>query len=155
MLLSLQKSYHTLALRACLVGLLGFISLSTTGCFVHRHTVGKGPYGKVNRSKLVKLGSKKTLYLFWGGISLNHPDIERMAEGFENYQVKTSFNWVDGLVSGLTGGIFSMRTVKVFVWRDDWQKMRDQKKRGKTQPPVSQPNPSPTPAPAPAPTPTN
>ena len=43
------------------------------------------------------------------------PDVKSMIGDRKDFQLKTSFNFVDRLVTGLTSGIFCMRTVKIIV----------------------------------------
>jgi len=82
-----------------------------TSCMVNRHTVGDGPVGKSGRTEIYS--STKQMYLFWGIMPLGFatPDVPK--DG--NYQIKTSFNIVDDILTGITGGVFSMRTVRVIV----------------------------------------
>jgi len=95
------------------ISLLFLILLSLNSCFVNRTTIGNGPIGK---GESVRYSHKKQMYLFWGLMALNQSQPQLPAEC--GYQLKSSFNFVDALVSGLTGGIFSMRTVKVLVFKD-------------------------------------
>ncbi len=53
----------------------------------------------------------KQCYLFWGLIPLGFTNVSTPAE--QPCQVKTYFNFWDWLVSGITGGIFTMQTIKV------------------------------------------
>jgi hypothetical protein len=92
---------------------LFLILLSLNSCFVNRVTVGEGPIGK---GESVRYSHKKQLYLFWGLVAINQSQPKLPAEC--GYQIKSSFNAIDGIVSALTGGIFSMRSVKVLVFRD-------------------------------------
>ena len=94
--------------------ILGFTVLSLNSCYVNRTTVGEGPVGK--GSPTVRYSHAKQLYLFWGAVSLgqSQPVLPQDC----GYQVKSSFNFIDMLVTGLTGGIFGMRTVKILVHKD-------------------------------------
>jgi hypothetical protein len=92
---------------------LFLVLVSLNSCYVNRTTVGNGPVGK---AESVRYSHKKQLYVLWGLMALKHAQPETPIEC--GYQIKTSFNAVDAIVSVLTGGIFSMRTVKVLVFKD-------------------------------------
>ena len=116
------------------------LTLSLNSCFVNRTTVGNGPMGKIES---VKYAKDKQMYLFWGAWAINKANPHTPAEC--GFQVKTSFNFIDMLVSTITVGIFSMRTVKILVYKDspcdpavqrierklEKKEMREQKEIGK------------------------
>ena len=85
--------------------------LSLNSCYINRTTVGDGPVGK--DTPATHYSHAKQMYVLWGLLPLKHT--QPAAPIGCGYQVKTSFNFVDALVSGLTAGIFSMRTVKIMV----------------------------------------
>ena len=91
--------------------LLLAISAALTSCYVTRTTIGTGPMGN---DKTAKVYSKvKQGYLLGGLIPLatkqaGMPD-------HTHVQVKTSFKFVDMLISGITFGIYSQQTVEVLV----------------------------------------
>ena len=85
-------------------------SLSLSSCFVNRTTVGDGPVGKNG----VRYSHVKQMSLFWGLWAFKGHPQPAVPPGC-GYQVKTSFNFIDGLVTTLTGGIFGMRSVKIMV----------------------------------------
>ena len=95
------------------ISLLFLVLLSLNSCYVNRTTVGNGPIGK---GESVRYSHKKQLYLFWGLVAINQSQPQLPVEC--GYQIKSSFNAIDAIVSGLTGGIFSMRSVKVLVFKD-------------------------------------
>ena len=90
-------------------------SLCLNSCMTHRHTVGDGPVGKIGR--IDTYSTTKQMYLFWGLMPLGHSQGAIPTHG--NYQIKTSHNIVDAFLTGITGGIFSVRTVKVYVKKGD------------------------------------
>ncbi len=95
------------------ISMLALVLCSLNSCYVNRTTVGDGPRGKVDA---VKYDKSKQLYLFWGLVALGHSQPSIPVEcGFE---VKSAFNFWDMLVSGITAGIFGMRTTKILVFRD-------------------------------------
>ena len=60
----------------------------------------------------------RSMYLFWGLLPVGKPAITQPVE-IEPCQVRTSTEFVDGLVSIITGGIFSMQTVGVMAKRSE------------------------------------
>jgi hypothetical protein len=102
----LMKSYFRLSLIA-------LILFGLNSCYVTRTTVGDGPKGK---AEAVKYDKSKQFYLFWGLMALGHNQPQLPAEC--GFQVKSVFNFWDMLVSGITGGIFSMRSTRILVYRD-------------------------------------
>jgi len=101
-----MKNYILIAITFC-------ITLSLNSCYVNRTTIGDGPMGKIDGVKFSKV---KQMYLVWGLIPLGHsqPVLPQQC----GYQVKSCFNFWDALVSSITGGIFSMRTVKIIVYKN-------------------------------------
>ncbi|MFI5140352.1 MAG: hypothetical protein ACHQIM_21210 [Sphingobacteriales bacterium] len=57
------------------------------------------------------------MYLLWGALSLGQNSTPPTPTQC-GFQVKSCFNFWDMLVTGITGGIFGMRTVKVLVFKD-------------------------------------
>lgn len=90
------------------------VIFSLSSCYINRNTVGNGPAGKAGET--VKYSKQKQMYLFWGLMALKPSEPRVPVEC--GYQVKSSFNVIDAIVSTITGGIFSMRTVKVIVFKD-------------------------------------
>ena len=99
--------------KALKFGTMFVVLISLNSCFVNRTTVSNGPNGK---GESVRYSHKKQLYVFWGLLALN-PSQPKLPETC-GYQLKSSFNFADVLVTSITGGIFSMRTVKVLVFKD-------------------------------------
>jgi len=90
------------------------VILSLNSCFINRQPVGYIQTGK--GIETVKYTKKKQMYVLWGLMALKHPEVKTPTEC--GYIVKTSFNGIDAIVTILTGGIFSMRTVKIEVLKD-------------------------------------
>jgi len=119
---------------------LSLFALSMSSCFVNRHTVGEGPIGKSGPT--AKFSHNKQIYLFWGLVSLGQSS--PVAPPDCGYQIKSCFNFFDCLATTVTGGIFSMRNVKILVNKDsrcdpavmklerkvDKDLMKDQKHQG-------------------------
>jgi hypothetical protein len=93
---------------------VGLFALSMSSCFVNRSTVGDGPVGKSKST--VKFSHSKQLYLFWGLVSLGQSSPTPPPDC--GYQIRSCFNLADCIVSTVTGGIFSMRNVKILVNKD-------------------------------------
>ena len=95
---------------------LGLALLSLSGCFVNRHTVGDGPRGGAFEDKTV-YSKAKQFYVLAGLVPLGRTHNLTPPSG--NYQIKSSYNFVDMLINGLTLGFVNSRTVKVLVWPEE------------------------------------
>ena len=77
------------------------------GCSTHIHTIGDGPQTGVN-------SSAKQWYALYGLVALNEVDVDAMADGAANYEIKTQTSFVDILISGFTNYVtVSCRSVTV------------------------------------------
>lgn len=94
------------------------ILLTFSSCMTTRTTIGEGPVGKGEAKKVCS--KTKQVYLFWGLMSLGNSQPKVPSHG--NVQIKTSYNVADALVSGLTGGLFAMQTIKVLIKKEDFFK---------------------------------
>jgi hypothetical protein len=83
-----------------------FTLMMLAGCFTHEHIVGTGAATGYTESA-------KQWYLLWGGMALNNVDTKAMSGAAQNYKIITQSSVVDIIISGLTAGIISPRTVKV------------------------------------------
>ena len=84
-----------------------FILLLNVGCYTNKHVVGQGATGSTKTTA-------KQWYAFWGLLPISHPSTNAMAAGSANYEVKTQFTFVDGLISIFTGIVtIAPRTVEV------------------------------------------
>ena len=88
------------------VALLLVISTMMTSCYVQTSVVGQGGQGK----ETVK---KWNHYLVNGLIPVGVSKPEVMAGGAKDYTVVTKHSFVNGLLSGLTFGIYSPTTTTV------------------------------------------
>lgn len=77
-----------------------------TSCYSYTSVVGEGARGN-------KEVTKWNHYLIYGLAPVGVSDSKAMAEGAENYEVKTEQTFINGLVSGLTLGIYSPSTTTV------------------------------------------
>lgn len=108
-----------------------------TSCFTTRTSVGDYRIvTKADKAASYTYSKGKQCYLFWGLIPLGHARVAVPRDG--DCEVRTGFGFGDFLLSLITGGIFSMQTVKV-------------KAPIRFSTPPSHPRPTPPPYPAPAP----
>jgi hypothetical protein len=96
------------------ISVLFLVLVSLNSCYINRTTVGNGPIGKSGAT--VTYSHQKQMYVLWGLMAIN-PSQPKLPQDC-GYQLKTSFNVVDAIVTGITGGIFGMRTQKVIVFKD-------------------------------------
>lgn len=92
-----------------IASLLSTITLSS--CTVQRYTIGYGPVGPQSVERVYS--SDRNFYLIGGLIPLNQPHPRVPDDG--NYQIKSSYNLVDILIIGLTGGLITSRKTKILV----------------------------------------
>ena len=77
-----------------------------TSCYVHTYTVGDGVQQGITE--------KRKQHNFLGGlVSGRTPDPESMANGKKDYKVTNKVSFIDGLLSGLTYGIYTPTTIIV------------------------------------------
>lgn len=84
--------------------------VSATSCMTTRTSVGNF---NAQQGQTYQYAKGKQCYLFWGLIPLGHTSVATPESG--DCQVRTRFGFVDWLVSGVTGGIFSMQSVRVYA----------------------------------------
>lgn len=99
-------------MKKCRIFLIMLTALLMTSCFATRTYVGtyretvKGMnVGSYNYSK------GKQCYLFWGLVPLGKTAVQTPVDGC--CEIKTRIGFGDFLVSAITGGLFSMQTIKV------------------------------------------
>lgn len=84
------------------------------GCTIHRHTVGNGPIKK--QGSQLTIAKKKQWFALWGLVPVNTPNTEEMSGNFKDYQIKSSTNFGDMLISFfLSPFSFQTRTIKIQV----------------------------------------
>lgn len=76
----------------CLGALLLLLSGGLSGCVGHVHRVGVGPTG-------VGEASARQLYLFFGLMTVNEVDIQRLTDNLTGYAIETEFSFVDLLLT--------------------------------------------------------
>lgn len=77
-----------------------------TSCYTYTSVVGAGAQGN-------KKVTKWNHYVVYGLAPVGVSDSKEMAGGAENYEVTTRQTFVNGLVSGLTFGIYTPTTTTV------------------------------------------
>lgn len=88
------------------------IVVSATSCMTTRTAVGEY---NTQKGQTYRYAKGKQCYLFWGLVPLGRTTVATPSDG--NCQVRTKFGFVDWLVSGITGGIFSMQSIRVYAKR--------------------------------------
>lgn len=75
-------------------------SIMLTSCYSYTSVVGKGAQGNSQTTKW-------NHYVIYGLAPVGVSDSKQMADGAENYTVHTRQSFVNGLISGLTFGIYT------------------------------------------------
>ncbi len=81
-------------------------SMMLTSCYTYTVVVGKGAQGN---EKVQKWNH----YLLDGLVPIEVSDAKVMSAGAENYTVKTEHSFVNGLLAGITFGIYTPTTTTV------------------------------------------
>lgn len=81
-------------------------SLMLTGCYSYSFNVGDGP-------QQYRKNTEWNHYLIGGLAPIDISDPQEMAYGEENYEVHVRQTFVNGLISGLTFGIYTPTTTTV------------------------------------------
>jgi len=89
-------------LNILLIGVL----FSLTSCYSYTSVVGKGQQEN-------KETTEKNHYIFWGLVPVKVSDTKKMSEGKKDYTIKHEQSFIDGLLSILTGGIYTPTTTTV------------------------------------------
>ena len=93
--------------KATLIGVLAvFAMVMLVGCYTNEHIVGTGAATGYTESA-------KQWYLLYGLLPLNNVDTKAMSGAAQNYKIITQQSVVDMVITGLTAGLLSPRTVKV------------------------------------------
>lgn len=84
------------------------VATMLSSCMTTRTSMNK--YKETSGQKY-KYSKGKQCYLFWGLVPIGRLSVATPIG--EPCQVRTSFRLIDGIFTSLTGGIFSMQTIKV------------------------------------------
>ena len=89
-----------------MVAIVFATSMLLTSCYSYTSVVGNGAQGNSQTTKW-------NHYVIYGLAPVGVSDSKQMADGAENYTVHTRQSFVNGLVSGLTFGIYTPTTTTV------------------------------------------
>jgi hypothetical protein len=81
-------------------------STMLTSCYSYTNVVGKGALGNTQVTKW-------NHYLIRGLAPVKVSDSKAMAEGATDYTVHTRLSFVNGLIAGITGGLYTPTTTTV------------------------------------------
>ncbi len=81
-------------------------SMLLTSCYTYTSVVGEGAQGNSDTTKW-------NHYVIAGLAPVNVSDSKEMADGAKNYTVKTRQTFINGLISGVTFGIYTPTTTTV------------------------------------------
>lgn len=79
------------------------------GCFTQQHVIGDG-------ARNGQTEEVRQWYALWGLIPINTVDTYELADGAENYEVKTEFTALDFII-GIFTGLVSVHPMTVTVTR--------------------------------------
>ncbi len=109
--------------------ILSIVALSTlllSSCFVNRTTVGYGPVGASIHD--MTYSKAKQRYILFGLIGLNHPKLPIPPVNI-GYEIKSSFSLWDGIITGITVGIYGQRTERILINRQDERSIQERQKQ--------------------------
>lgn len=86
------------------------ISLLTSSCMTTRTNVNRY---KETSGQSYKYSKGKQCYLFWGLVPLGRTTVSTPVG--DPCQVRTQYRFFDALLTSITGGVFSMQTIKVMA----------------------------------------
>ncbi|MBS1647831.1 MAG: hypothetical protein JST67_10870 [Bacteroidetes bacterium] len=84
------------------------VSAMLTSCMTTRTSVGA--YSQTQGEETLYAKGRK-VWLFWGLIPLNEPNVNTPSDG--NCQVVTKYKFVDFLINGFTGGLVTSYSINV------------------------------------------
>lgn len=93
--------------RAIGVFLILVFTMTLVGCAAHIHKIGDGPKGN-------DMVQQRQWYVLWGLVPMNELDSQQMAEGAQDYEIKTEHSALDIIINIFTGAVsITSRTVTV------------------------------------------
>jgi predicted small secreted protein len=93
-------------------------SILLSSCNATMHTVGTGGKGDCKTVGQYD-AKKKQWYLFWGLLPLNKVDSKELAGGAENYTVRTTTSFGDGLIAIPGSYLLGLKTQTIRVSKGD------------------------------------
>jgi len=100
-----MKKVKSILIRTAII--LAFAAFMTS-CMTTKTSVGAY---KESSGSTYTYGKGRQLWLFWGIFPLGRVSVNTPGDG--NCQVVTSYEFVDFVISGLTGGILTSYSIKV------------------------------------------
>ena len=97
-------------MKATKIIIMIFIACTLTSCMTTRTSINKY---KETPGQTYKYSKGKQMYLFWGLIPIGRTSVATPVN--EPCQVRTSYRFADVLLTSITGGVFSMQTIKVMA----------------------------------------
>lgn len=94
------------------------LAIFFSSCNATMHTVGTGGRGDC-KSVGEYDAKKKQWYLFWGLLPLNNVDSKVLASGAQNYTVRTTTSFGDGLISIPGAYLLGLRSQTIRVSKGD------------------------------------
>jgi len=88
------------------LGLILVSSFLMTSCFTYTSVVGEGAQGNQEVTAW-------NHYVVYGLAPVSISDSNKLADGAENYEVKTEQTFVNGLISAITFGIYTPTTTTI------------------------------------------
>ncbi len=95
----MKKNFLKLAFAIAISGMM-------TSCYTYTATVGKG-------SQTGQVVTKANHYLIGGLAAISVSNAKEMAGGAENYDITITHTFIDGLLAGITSGIYTPTTTIV------------------------------------------
>jgi len=87
--------------------LIALFAFALTSCMTLQHTVGEGARGS-------STNEAKQWYALWGAVPLNDVDSKQMADGADDYTIKSQVKFVDYIISAFTSVVtINVQTVSV------------------------------------------
>jgi len=86
--------------------LVAVVAIAMTSCYTHQYSVGTGASTGLTVTE-------KNHYVVYGLAAIKTSNPQDMAKGAKNFDVKTTHSFIDGLISGLTFGIYNPTTTTV------------------------------------------
>lgn len=97
-------------MKATKIIIMILIACTLTSCMTTRTSINKY---KETPGQTYKYSKGKQMYLFWGLIPIGRTSVATPVN--EPCQVRTSYRFTDVLLTSITGGVFSMQTIKVIA----------------------------------------
>lgn len=94
------------------------LGIILSSCNATMHTVGTGGKGDC-KSVGQYDAKKKQWYLFWGLLPLNKVDSKELAGGAQNYTVRTTTSFGDGLIAIPGNYLLGLKTQTIRVSKGD------------------------------------